>query len=46
MLVAEVIKGEERMERRMVKRRCWTMMSQGNCMKFGFMAGFEGSEDD
>jgi hypothetical protein len=46
VLVVEVMEGVERIERRRVKRWVWTRVSQGSCMKFGFMRGLEGSRED
>jgi hypothetical protein len=43
VLVEEVMEGVERIERRRAKRWVWTKVSQGSCMKFGFMRGLEGS---
>jgi hypothetical protein len=46
VFVVEVMEGEERIERRREKRWVWTRVSQGSCMKFGLMSGFEGLEED
>lgn len=46
VLVVEVMEGVERIERRREKRRVWTSVSQGSCMKLGLMSGLEGSVDD